>query len=158
MENNEVHSVRVYNRDIPVLTKYLYFVRAIEKLEDQIMWEHDRKINVSQHITGMPNGKGGVNGLDNVFARIDALEQEHREMVDRYIKNAKKVDKILNGIESLTMRMFVRMKYMEDMSDTDIRKSLNLSRRGFDLARRSVESAPNMASVKWPERYIIINE
>ena len=148
----------VTNKDIPILSNYLYIRKAIERLEEQIAWEHDRKINISQHITGMPNGKGGVNGLDNTFARIDALEQEHRERVEHYRSYARRIDRILTGIESLSMRVFVRMKYMEKRQNVEIRKELNLSRRGFDRAISSIEGASSMDQVKWAEKYIFIEE
>ena len=158
MEINEVKSIGVKNKDIPILSHYTFIKRAIEKLEEQIAWEHDRKINISQHITGMPNGKGGVNGLDNTFARIDALEHEHREKVEHYRSYMRRIDRILGSISSPSMRIFVRLKYMENESDVDIRKELNISRRGFDRARQCVEDAPDMESVKWPEKFILIQE
>ena len=47
------------------------------------------------------------------------------------------------------------MKYVMGLQDGEIRQQLNMTRWGFDRARRSVEDAPDMASVKWRERYIL---
>lgn len=53
------------------------------------------------------------------------------------------------------MRSFVIMRYMMKKSDIQIRKELSMSRRSFEQAKESVENAPNMAAVKWKERYVM---
>lgn len=53
------------------------------------------------------------------------------------------------------MRTFVLMRYAWDIPDTEIRAEMNLTRRGFDRARRAVETAEDMAHVKWVDRYIL---
>ena len=72
-----------------------------------------------------------------------------------YACRLRAAQRILNGIESLTMRAFVMMKYVMGLRDGEIRQQLNMTRRGFERARQSVEDAPDMASVKWRERYIV---
>ena len=40
-----------------------------------------------------------------------------------------------------------------DMPDVKIRQELNMSRRTLELAILTIENAPNMASVRWADRY-----
>ena len=50
------------------------------------------------------------------------------------------------------------MRYVMQISDAEIRRELNMSRRGFERAKKCVETAPSMAAVKWQERYIVRGE
>ena len=146
--------VEVQNKDIPLLSEVLCIMQDIRQLEQRREWQQDRMINITQHLTGMPGG-GSPKGFEEAFAILSEIESEHEKRVKDYARQLRKAQKILNGIESRTMRTFVTMKYVMDVSDTEIRKELNLTRRGFDRARRCVETAPCMAAVKWQERYIL---
>lgn len=53
------------------------------------------------------------------------------------------------------MREFVEMKYVNQRSSTEIRDKLNISRRNYDRAKKMIEEARDMESVKWVERYIV---
>ena len=110
---------------------------------------------ISQHLSGMPGGGGSPKGLDEAFARLAEIDDEHAKRCRIYVRQLKKAQRILNDIDNLTMRTFVLMKYVFSASDQDIRKELNMTRRGFERARKCVESAPNMAAVKWHDQYII---
>lgn len=112
---------------------------------------------ISQHLTGMPGGGGSPRGLEEAFARLSEIDDEHADKCKMYVKRLKKAQKILNNIENINMRTFVLMRYVIGASDMDIRKELNMTRRGFDRARKCIESAPNMSSVKWHDQYIIEN-
>ena len=56
------------------------------------------------------------------------------------------------------MRTFVVMKYVMDVSDSEIRRELNMTKHGFYRARKCVEEASCMAAVKWQERYILVKD
>ncbi|MBP3690898.1 MAG: hypothetical protein J6I74_06190, partial [Schwartzia sp.] len=111
-----------------------------------------------QHLTGTPGGSGMPKGLDEAFALLSEIDDEHKQRCKSYVRQLRKAQKILNGIESHTMRVFVVMKYVMDAPDTEIRKELNMTRRGFERARDSVENAPCMEAVKWQERYILVED
>lgn len=149
-----MNEIRINNKDIRVLRESLYCKRLADSVAEQRQWENDQKIDISQHITGMPSAKGGVNGLDSTFARIDELQQKHRREVEKYIEATNKTDEILNGISNLNMRAFVRLMYVDQKPYVDIQKELNMSRRGFAKAKFCVETATSMAAVKWPDKYI----
>lgn len=148
-------SVKVRNRDIPLLADILYIMQEIRQIEQQRSWQRDRMLNITQHLTGMPRGGGLPKGLDEAFALLSELDDEHEQRCKDYVRQLKTAQKILNGIESRSMRAFVTMKYVMDVPDTEIRRELNLTRTGFNRARRCVESASCMAAVKWRERYIL---
>ena len=147
--------VVIRNRDIPLLADVLSIMQAVCQIERQRDWQKDRMANITQHLTGMPGGGGVPKGLDEAFAMLSELDEEHEQRCKDYVRQLKAAQKILNGIESRSMRTFVVMKYVMDVPDAEIRQELNMTRTGFDRARRCVESAECMSAVKWRERYII---
>ena len=152
---NEFRPVKVRNRDIPLLSSVLYIMQEIKGLEERRLWQRERMLNITQHITGMPGGGGRPKGLEDAISLLSEIDERHEEKCREYARQLKKAQKILNGIESVTMRTFVEMKYVMDVPDVKIRSELNMSYRGFDRARKAVESASSMASVVWREKYIV---
>lgn len=154
----ERRPIEVRNRDIPLLCDIPCIMQEIRQIEERREWQRDRMTNISQHLTGMPGGGGLPRGLDDAFARLAEIDEEHEMRCREYARQLRKAQTILNGLESRTMRVFVTMKYIMDVPDVSIRDALNMTRRGFDRARRAVEEAECMARVKWQERYIIAEE
>lgn len=150
--------ITVCNRDIPILADVLCIMQEVSALEKHRDWQRDRMYSITQHLTGMPGAKGAAKGFDEAFALLSEIDEEHKEKCKEYVRKLRKAQRILNGIESQSMRSFVVMKYVMDVPDVEIRKELNMTRRGFDRARRSVEEADCMASVKWRERYILAQQ
>jgi len=155
MEKEKFHPVTIRNRDIPLLASVLSVMQDVCMVEQQRQWQRDRLTNITPRLTGMPGGGGLPKGLEEAFAAISELEENQANECIKYAEVMKKAQEILNGIESENMRTFVKMKYVFDTPDTDIRRELNMTRRGFDRARKCVEDAPNMASVKWQEKYVV---
>lgn len=154
----EREPAKIRNKDIPILTNILCIMQEIRQIEQRREWQQGRLYNISQHLTGMPGGSGTPKGLDDAFAILSEIDEEHNQRIRDYARQLRKAQKILNGISSVSMRTFVTMKYVMNVPDTEIRKELNLTRRGFDRARERIETASCMASVKWQERYILIRE
>jgi len=150
-------TTEVNNKDIPVLADTLSIMQAIYNIEVRRQWQRDRMSNISQHLTGMPSAHY-PHGLDEAFSALSELDTEHKQHCRQYVRQLKKIEKILNSIESMSMRIFVEMKYVMDVPDTEIRNNLNMSKRGFYRAKECIESAPCMAAVKWQERYILKSE
>lgn len=153
--DTEQKPVVIRNRDIPLLADVLYIMQEVRLIEQRRDWQRDRMLNITQHITGMPGGGGNPKGLDDAFALLSELDEAHEQRCKDYVRQMKTAQKILNGIESRSMRAFVTMKYVMNVSDSEIRQELNMTRTGFNRARRCVESADCMAAVKWRERYIL---
>lgn len=151
----EIRPVMIRNRDIPLLADVLPIMQEICQIERRRDWQRDRMTNITQHLSGMPGGGGVPKGLDEAFALLSELDEEHERRCKEYVRQLRAAQRILNGIESRSMRTFVIMKYVMDVPDTDIRDELNMTRTGFNRARRCVESAECMAAVKWRERYIL---
>lgn len=154
----ERRPIEVCNRDIPLLSEILYIMQDVCQIEQRRDWQHDRMYNITQHLTGMPRGGGLPNGLDETFAMLSEIDEEHEARCKEYVRQLRRAEKILNSIESRTMRTFVVMKYIMDVPDVNIREELNMTRRGFDRALRAIEGAPSMAAVKWKERYIVVQK
>ncbi|MDO4647617.1 MAG: hypothetical protein Q4B26_03120 [Eubacteriales bacterium] len=146
------------NKDIPILAMVLPAMAMLEQIDEQIEWQRSKMVNVSQKISDMPRGGSGGGGIDRDIAILTDLEEEQKRLCREYALIAKKAQRILARIESLSMRSFVSMKYIMDYSDTEIRRKLNLSRRGMERAKKCCEEAPEMAMVKWRERYIVSSD
>ena len=150
--------VKIQNKDIPLLADVFCIMQDIKQIEQRREWQQDRMFNITQHLTGMPGGGGSPRGLDEAFAILSEIDDEHKQRCKEYARQLRKAQKILNSIESRSMRTFVTMKYVMDAPDTEIRQALNMTRRGLERAKRSVETASCMAAVKWQERYILAKE
>ena len=153
----------VCNRDIPVLQDVLPVMQLVNRTEELRGWQRGRAEKITANLTGMPRGGDALGDLpkpvrpteDGVVAALDELDRKQAGECREYACRLRAAQRILNGIESLTMRAFVMMKYVMGLRDGEIRQQLNMTRRGFERARQSVEDAPDMASVKWRERYIV---
>jgi len=145
----------IKNRDIPLLSRVMYVMQDVCSLETRQEWQRERMYNITQKITGMPGAKGQPNGFDAAYAALDELRDEQKERIAAYMRELKTAEKIINSIESRTMRTFVVMMYVDEIPSTAIQKELNMTRRGFENARNAIEKAENMASVVWRERYML---
>lgn len=77
------------------------------------------------------------------------------QQISAYMHELKTAEKIINGIASRTMRTFVVMMYVDNLSPETVRRELNMTEWGFRRARDSVEQAQDMQSVVWREKYIL---
>ena len=148
----------IRNRDIPVLCDVLPVMQLVCATEKRLDWQHDRMTAMSQHISGMPGGGTLPQGLDEAFAKLYEAGEDHEKELLQYNKELRAAERILNGIESRTMRAFVVMKYVWDVADAEIRRELNMTEWGFNRARKAIEEAENMGAVVWRERYIVAHE
>lgn len=150
-------TIIVKNKDIPILANVFAVMQLVNRSEATLNWQHDKILNISQHITGMPGGGSLPEGLDSALASLQEAGEIHEDNVRQYLHELHAAERILNGIESRTMRAFVVMRYCMNMSDAEIRRDLNMSEYGVARAKKAVEEAKNMASVVWRERYILDN-
>lgn len=156
MENSTKEPVKVHNKDILLLADITRIMQEIREIERRKEWQREQLYSIrAQRISGMPGGGSAPRGLDEGFAALSELDDEHNQLLKSYVRTVRKADSILENIESATMRAFVRMKYVSGASDVKIRDTLGISRRGFSRAKECIESAPCMAAVKWHERYIL---
>lgn len=155
LRREESAPVVVNNADIPLLSDVLCIMQEVCAVERRRDWQRDRMYNITSHATGTPGGGGIPHGLDEAFAKLAEIDEEHEQKCKEYVRKLKRAESILNGIRSESMRTFVLMKYVMNVPDVKIRAELNLSERGFKRARRCIEEAKRMTSVKWPEKYIL---
>ena len=145
----------VRNRDIPLLADVLPIMQEIKQIEQRRSWQRDRMENITQHISGTPGGGGVPKGLDEAFALLSELDEEHEQSCKEYVRRIKTAQEVLNCIQSQSMRTFVIMKYIMDVPDIEIRHELNMSRTAFSRARHCVENAERMSEVKWRDHYTL---
>lgn len=152
---DEERGVEVRNRDIPILRDVLPTMQLVSETEQRLDWQHDRMLSITRHISGMPGGGGLPKSLADAFAELEEVGESHEEHVRQYLHELREAERILNGIESRTMRAFVVMKYVMDVPDVKVRNELNMTKWAFDKARKRIEQADNMADVIWHERFVL---
>ena len=133
--------IQIRNRDIPLLSRVLYVMQAVSSTEQKRMWLQDRP--------------GEPKGLDAPFAAIGETEERYEQECAEYMAELYRAEEILNAIPSDTMRVFVTMRYLLDMSRKEIMGRLNLKRWRYEEMCESIEQADDMKSVVWKERYTI---
>lgn len=146
--------VEIRNRDIPLLAGVTLAVQEVKRTENRRKWQRERMNSIRARQAERVPGSG-PRGLDEAFAALSELDEEHNELCKSYVRQIRKAQRIIEGIENRSMRVFVEMKYIDDEPDTKVMKALRMSRRGFERAKKCVEEAPCMAAVKWQERYIL---
>lgn len=151
--------VEVRNADIPLLADVSRLIEEIRQTEKDLEWARERMRHIRSPTHSGSGGGGRVpRGLDEGFAALAELEDEYNRQLKACTRQLRRAKRIIEDIESRSMRTFVRMKYVSFESDKLIMKSLGMSRRGFARARNAVENAPCMSAVKWQERYILTSE
>ena len=146
--------VKIANRDIPLLREVLPIMQNINQTERLREWQSERMTKITAGLSGMPGG-GGRKGLDDALSVLDELERNQIKACSEYGRILRRAQGVLNQIQSISMRAFVMMKYVMGIPDAEIRRELGMTRRGFERALRAVQNAPDMASVKWQEKYIL---
>lgn len=147
-------TIKVKNKDIPILANVFAVMQLVNRTEQTLNWQHDRLLNISQQLTGMPGG-GVLEGLDGVVSKLQEAGEAHNANVKQYLHELNRAERIINSIESRSMRAFVVMRYCMNMPDAEIRRELNMSEYGLNRAKKAVEEAKNMTSVVWKERFIL---
>lgn len=150
-------TVFVRNRDIPLLANVLCVMQEVNATEQRRDWQRERMFKITQYLSGMPGGGGGPRGLDEAFARLAELDEEHEQSCKDYVRQLRMAQHVLDGISSQSMKAFVLMRYVMNMPDVEIRQELNMTRRGFERARRCIEEAESMEAAKWKERFTLTN-
>lgn len=146
--------VKINNRDLPLLHEVLAVMQIINTTEQQREWQYARMLKITASLSGMPGG-GDRKGLDDAMGVLDELGRDQIRECREYARLLRRAQRVLNGIESRSMRAFVLMKYVMGISDAEIRRELGMTRRGFTRAIHAVQDAPDMAAVKWQDRYIL---
>ena len=154
MEQEEGRRVR--NQDIPLLTQIFYILKEAKSVERRGEWTYERLFNITRRMTGMPIGGGNAPGMDGTLAEVEELNRIYGDRLQECVKALKDAERILNGIESQTMRTFVQMYYIDDISKAEIMRELNMTEWKFNKARENIENAENMKKVVWKEKFCIL--
>ena len=157
-ERLDMDTCIIMNRDIPLLSRIFYTMQDIVSLERRSEWQYDRMFSITKRLRGMPGGGGLPSGLDATYAEVDEMNHEYGEAIRQYMNELKTAERILNGIESRTMRTFVQMYYVDHIGKTEIMRDLDMTEYGFKRARACIEQAPDMAHVQWRERFVLCKD
>ena len=100
----------------------------------------------------MPGGGDSARALEKAAAAMEEIAAEHAATLQRYVREQRRAERIVNGIRSAQMRTMVTMLYRDRLPPSAVQAVLRMSRYAFDAARTQIENAPDMASVKWIDR------
>lgn len=145
------------NRDIPLLGRVMCRMADICKAEEDSEWLSDRMHHITRQITGMPRG-GVAAGFDSLVVELGEKNERLKTQINLYLQELKHVEKILNGIESPTMKTFVVMMYVDSVPQATVQRELNMTRYTFERAKSAIENAESMAKVVWRERFEVVEE
>lgn len=141
---------KINNRDIPLLFCVLYTMQDIRMLEEKRDFTHEQLKRATKGLTGMPPGGGGPHGMEETFAKLAELDEQHAEKIKQYAEELSMAEKIINGIPpERGMRTFVEMVYMKHMRKEEVMAEINLTEWEYRKARERIEKAESMAKVKW---------
>lgn len=150
--DNRTNEPKIKNKDIALLLELDAIKADAMALEERIRWEKGRMKGITQNLSSVPSGGGTARGMDNTMCKLEELIGEHQACLEQYSKAAKRADRIIAGIGNTRMRSFVKMLYVEKMSQRTVQEVLHLSRWSFESAQRCVEQAERMEDVKWFDR------
>lgn len=146
--------VKIANRDIPLLREVLSAMQSVCQAEQLREWQRGIMLKITASLSGMPGG-GERKGFDDALSTLEDLCNDLIRACKEYGQSLRQAQRVLNEIENRNMRAFVMMKYVMGIPDAEIRRELGMTRRSFERALRAVQDAPDMASVKWQEKYIL---
>lgn len=126
--------------EIQLLQDILPIMQRIRQLEMQAEWEHDRMTNITAHLSpDKGSGHGNALNMDDIFARIDALQGRHRALMGVYEKKMRRAEAVINGIGNERDRAFAVMVYVEGFAAADVKKELNLSDWDYRQTKQRLE-------------------
>lgn len=152
MGGKKVRVIR--NKDIPPLESVLCTMQNMRVLEERRRWQEERLTDITQHLSTVPGG-GAKSTLADKFSDLADIETDIENKLHEYALRLKRAEDILNGIRNENMRTFVMMCYVENLPQRKIMSELNMTEGMFKRARKAVETAENMACVKWHSRYAV---
>lgn len=145
----------INNRDIAVLGEVMALMHEVKRLENQLLTQRESMFHITQKLNDMPTGKGMHRGIDDLLARYNELELRLLDTQTEHMDKLKQQQRIIDGIESVRMRAFVCMVYVENCSKADVMRELQMSDWQYRSARDSVEQASSMRTVVWREKYML---
>ena len=122
------------------LSEYRSLRREIESLKERrarIMADLTR---VTQVISGMPRGGSGDDKLLKAMAKLDDIDRELGETVDRYIDTCSGILTDIEGLADSTAREVMRLRYVDGLSWGRIARKTHYSKsRLYQIHRAALE-------------------
>ncbi len=146
---------KIRNRDIPLIWDLNAYREDVKRLKERTEWLRDQLYSITRSISGMPHGGGGGKGYDDILVRISEAEDRYAETVAMYTRQIRRAERIMRSIESESMRLFVRMYYMDHEDKKAVMARMKMTDWGFRTARDNIEQAESMSAVRWKEKFIL---
>ena len=152
MAEREDEGRTIRNTDIMLLRHIFCILQEAESVERRGDWTYDRLFSITRRINGMPGGGGNGPGMDGLLAEVEELNRIYGNRLHECLRELKEAERILNGIPSRTMRVFVQMYYIDEIEKKEILRELKITEWKFHRIRRIIEGTENMKKVPWKEK------
>ena len=111
------------------LSEYRSLRREIESLKERRVRIMADLTRVTQKISGMPRGSGsGDDKLLKGMAKLDDIDKQLGETVDRYIDTCSEILADIDGLEDSTAREVLRLRYVDGLSWGRIARTTHYSK------------------------------
>ena len=150
MEKDETRGIR--NRDIPLLTQIFYIMQDIRSLQHRSEFNDEQLYSTTKRLTGMPGGGGLPHGFDAILVELEEVNREYGEKIEKYVRDLKKAEKILNGITDNRVYTFVRLFYVDQVAQAEVIRDMELTEYQFNKIRKNIEDAETMQKAVWVEK------
>lgn len=143
----------IKNKDCLLLMRIFDIMQEVVSLENRSQWQDDRIRAITRWMTGIHGGGGLPQGMDGTISELYELNGMYGERLQGYVRELKNAERILNGIPFEKARTFVRMYYIDGISQNQIILELNMTRYEFNHLREDIESAEDMQHVRWNKKH-----
>ena len=143
----------IHNPDIRRIREIPYLRESLEALERRRDWARGRCERITRQFSPVSGGGGGARRpMDDMAAELEELDRRYQLLMKSYLRQLRHAERLLAGIESLQLRTFITLAYLEDRKGPDIQKRMNMSRWVYENSRRICEEADSIGEIKWHDR------
>lgn len=107
------------------LNKLYYIKIEIENIQNEIK---SLPIISSPQYTGMPQGTGVSNPIENYYLKREKLLEKLNNKIEKYTEELIRIEGIIDKIEDIEIRAIARMRFINNMRWEDIGEELHLER------------------------------
>lgn len=135
------------NNDVRVLRGCKMLFSEIAYLNAKIKDERELLTGRGTPISDMPRGHGEPHDTYDALDAIEQLKAERNGKIRAYTDQVLEAERILAGVQDVTLRMMYRYLFVENMPEWMVAKEVDLSERTVRYKKAKAESAMELCNV-----------
>lgn len=154
-EKREARVYTIRNVDALALTQVRIMKQELKITElkrAELRALHRRAVRACE---GDVSAADAISDVDAVHKKLAENEALYARRIEACAKAIRDAEETLARIENPGMRLFVTLLYERGETHKYVMAKLGLSRRSFEKLRKTVEDAPDMASVVWADKWVL---